>query len=175
MRKRIFLLGFAFLVFSCGKDQKVAISSESINVYFSPNGGALSAIVREIDGAKGTLDIAMFSFTSREIGDAVLRATQRGVKVRIILDQGQAKERFSRYPLFLQANIPVKLLPGGEKKFVKGLMHNKFAVIDGKEVITGSYNWTASAEKLNYENLLIIRSPDLAKKYEDYFEKMWER
>jgi len=53
-------------------------------------------------------------------------------------------------------------------------MHNKYAVIDGKTVITGSFNWTVSAEKRNDENLLVIkRLPALVEAYEKNFEKLW--
>jgi len=52
-------------------------------------------------------------------------------------------------------------------------MHNKFAVIDGVTVITGSYNWTNSARKRNDENLLTVNSPALAETYEREFERLW--
>ncbi|WP_245810077.1 phospholipase D family protein [Hydrogenobacter hydrogenophilus] len=175
MRKWGVLLILFFLFLSSCKKEEKPITFESIEVYFSPKGSAQSAIIRELQKAQKSLDIAMFAFTSRELGSAVLDAYKRGVKVRIIMDQGQAREKFSRYPIFVQAGIPVKLLPVEGKKFIKGLMHNKFAVIDRKTVITGSYNWTASAEEINYENLLIIHSQGLAEKYEDYFESMWKK
>ena len=169
---RLFLL-LLFVILSCQKEKPATF--ESISVYFSPNGGAKQAILRQINSAKESIDIAMFAFTSREIGQAVLDAHRRGIKIRIILDQKQAEEKFSRYPIFLQEGIPVKLLPVSGKKFVKGLMHNKFAIVDKQVVITGSYNWTASAEEINYENLLIIKSHELAKRYEEYFDSMWKK
>ena len=52
-------------------------------------------------------------------------------------------------------------------------MHNKFAVIDGRVLLTGSFNWTASADKRNEENLLIIMDKDLIKKYEERFVYLW--
>ncbi len=168
---------FYLFVSSCSSKPSGAktlhINNAEISVYFSPNGGASDAIIREINNAHSSIDIAMYAFTSRPIGQAVIDAYKRGVKVRLVMDVREANTRFSRSRFFYKAGIPIKTLPVEETRFVKGLMHNKFAVIDGKEVITGSYNWTASAEKLNYENLLIIRSPELANVYERYFDWMY--
>ncbi len=54
-----------------------------------------------------------------------------------------------------------------------GLMHTTFAVIDGGEVLTGSFNWTASAEKRNEENLLVATDKELSEKYSDRFNHLW--
>ena len=181
MIRKLFLLLLGAIscitVFSCSSKPSGAktlqIENAYVSVYFSPNGGASDAIIREIENAHSFIDIAMYAFTSRPIGQAVIDAYKRGVKVRLVMDVKEANTRFSRSRFFYQAGIPIKTLPVEETRFVKGLMHNKFAVIDGKEVITGSYNWTASAEKLNYENLLIIKSQKLADVYEKYFNWMY--
>jgi len=52
-------------------------------------------------------------------------------------------------------------------------MHHKFAVIDGKVLLTGSFNWTASAEHLNYENLLVFHSKEIADIFEKEFNRIW--
>jgi competence ComEA-like helix-hairpin-helix protein len=52
-------------------------------------------------------------------------------------------------------------------------MHNKFAVIDNKMVITGSYNWTASAGERNNENLLVIDDKNIIKEYQNQFNILW--
>ncbi len=166
-----------FIVYSCSQKpinaKTININNTKVSVYFSPNGGASDAIIRQIENAHSYIDIAMYAFTSRPIGQALIDAYKRGVKVRLVMDVHEANTRYSRSRFFYKAGIPIKTLPVEETRFVKGLMHNKFAVIDGSEVITGSYNWTASAEKLNYENLLIIRSPELAKIYQKYFDWMY--
>ncbi|MGC8678047.1 MAG: phospholipase D family protein [Hydrogenobaculum sp.] len=181
MIKKIFLLflgtTFCLSIYSCASKpsgaKTININNAQVSVYFSPNGGASDAIIKEIENAHSFIDIAMYAFTSRPIGQAVIDAYKRGVKVRLVMDVHEANTRFSRARFFYKAGIPIKTLPVEETRFVKGLMHNKFAVIDGKEVITGSYNWTASAEKLNYENLLIIKSQKLADIYEKYFNWMY--
>ena len=139
------------------------------NVYFSPNGGAEDAIVDAIDRAKHTIDIAIYTFTSRPIARALLEAMDAGVKVRIVMDREQSRDRYSKYRYLKKRGVPIELHRGD------GLMHNKFAVIDTQIVITGSFNWTASAELYNYENLLVINSPQLARIYEEEFTRLWKK
>lgn len=137
-------------------------------VYFSPNGGCQEAVITEITKAQKTIDIAMYSFTSREIAQALVEAQARHVMIRIVLDKAQRKERYSKSRYLISKGIDVKF------HFGPGLMHNKFAVIDGRALLTGSFNWTASANKRNEENLLILMDNDLIKKYEERFEYLWQ-
>ena len=164
---------FATLLYPAKRSKAVTlhINSADVSVYFSPDGGATDAIVKEINHAHSTIDIAMYDLTSKPIAQAIMNAEARGVKIRMVMDRKEADTRYSYASFFARNGIPVKLLP----VYRDGLMHNKFAVIDNDEVITGSFNWTYSAEHRNYENLLIIRSPQLAQVYEKYFEKMYER
>lgn len=179
MKRFFWLLIVIPFIYSCSTKpsgaKTISLQNASVSVYFSPNGGASDAIIHQINNAHSYIDIAMYAFTSRPIGQALIDAYKRGVKVRLVMDIRESKTRYSRAPFFYKAGIPIKTLPVAETRFVKGLMHNKFAVIDGKELITGSYNWTASAEKLNYENLLIIRSEALANEYEKYFNWMFNQ
>jgi len=145
------------------------LSYDSLQVYFSPQGGCQQAIVGEIGKADKTLDIAMFSFTNREIANAVTAARDRGVEVRVVLDESQAKNKYSKKNYFLNKGFSIRLASG----LGRGIMHHKFAVIDSQVVITGSFNWTANAEENNFENLLVIYSPVLAMKYADEFQKIY--
>ncbi len=56
---------------------------------------------------------------------------------------------------------------------IQSHMHNKYAIIDNKILVTGSFNWTWQAVKSNQENLIIVEKEDLVKKYKDSFEKLW--
>ncbi|HZD41304.1 MAG TPA: phospholipase D-like domain-containing protein, partial [Terriglobales bacterium] len=75
--------------------------------------------------------------------------------------------------------IPVRRLAGAKASPVdkeRGLMHQKFAVIDRQTVFTGSYNWTHAAESLNDENLLLFRdAAPLAEEYRATFFLLWGR
>ncbi len=145
-------------------------------VFFSPKGGCTDAVVRELKSAKRYIHVAMYAFTSRPIAQALIKAAKRGVKVKVVIDR-----RFCLSSKYCKANylkkrgIKVKLVsppPGPRGR--RGLMHHKFAVIDGTTLITGSFNWTASAERLNYENMLVFHSKRMAGIYEREFERLWK-
>ena len=144
--------------------------SDLVSVYFSPGRDPEGNIVGFIRACEKTLDVAIYSFTSPEICTAVLDADKRGVDVRLILDYDQGYSRFSAYTKWLKpalGNIQVKF------KTAAGLMHNKFAVGDRSAVLTGSYNWTETAEKVNHENLVIIRDKEAVEKFVMEFDYMW--
>ncbi|WP_022846665.1 MULTISPECIES: phospholipase D family nuclease [unclassified Desulfurobacterium] len=169
------LLIFYFSLFSCSfqKEQKPVVSgaaSISVEVHFSPRGGCTDTLIKEINSAKHSIDAAIYSFTSKKIVKAFIRAHKRGVKVRVIIDQGTAKSKRCVAPILKKAGVPVRFKRGSGG----GLMHNKFAVIDGRTVITGSFNWTVSAEKRNDENLVVIKDDlPLAHRYEKVFDRLW--
>jgi len=138
-------------------------------VYFSPNGGCQKAVIAEINKAHKSIDIAMYSFTSREIARALLEAKQRQVKIRITLDNAQIKDQYSKSRYLINKGVDVKFHMG------PGLLHDKFAVIDDQEVLTGSYNWTITADKKNAENLLVSTDNELAQKYTKEFRHLWSQ
>ncbi len=141
-----------------------------IKVFFSPEDDCVRQIRAEINRAQDSIDIAMYYFTSRPLAQALDKALQRGVKVRVCLDEKQRTEKYSKAKFLKSRGITVKFKNGNGV----GIMHNKFSIIDNQVVITGSYNWTASADIRNDENLLIIKSKPLAKKYAAYFSRLWE-
>jgi len=135
---------FIFIGLVIAVSLAIQASDCDVEAYFvSP---AVDGVVREeiisaIDAAEDSILIAMYSFTDDRIGDAVIRAEERGVKVYILLDDSQDSSAQGReYPKLLDAGIPIGV------EHSSGLLHDKFAVIDGLIVITGSYNWTYSAE-----------------------------
>ncbi len=138
-------------------------------IYFSPNGGVEEAIVKELDKAQNSIVIAMYSFTSRPIAQELDKLRAKNVKIRIVLDKDQETQKYSKSRYFIQRGYEVKYDTG------TGLMHNKFAVIDSKILITGSFNWTAGAEHKNEENLLILDDPTVVKKYAERFEYLWQK
>lgn len=135
----------------------------TVEVYFSPKGGATDAVVRGIDGASKEILVQAYSFTSVPIAKALLRAWKRGVKVEIVLDKGKRGERYSEAKFLADAGMPT-YLDGNHP-----IAHNKIMLIDGEIVITGSFNFTKQAEK-NGENLLVIKNNHalMAKYRENY-------
>jgi phosphatidylserine/phosphatidylglycerophosphate/cardiolipin synthase-like enzyme len=132
-----------------------------IEIHFSPKGGCTETVVDEINAAKNGILVQAYSFTSAPIAKALVDAHKRGVDVRVVLDKSQRSEKYSSADFVLHAGIPVWI---DERH---AIAHNKVMVIDGSTVITGSFNFTKSAEENNAENLLVIRSPELAGKYTD--------
>ncbi len=162
------LFSFFFLKVSFARD---------IYVYFTPSYEALDAITDEINSARETIDVAVYDFTSRPLSKALVRAKKRGVKIRVILDRqaNGPSNRYTKYTFLKNNGINVHFAIPHIAWNREGLMHNKFAIIDGDVVITGSANWTASAFKINDENVLIIHRADIANAYEKEFQYLWER
>jgi phosphatidylserine/phosphatidylglycerophosphate/cardiolipin synthase-like enzyme len=123
-------------------------------VYFSPKGGCTSAVVSQIDNAKSYILIQAYGFTSEKIILAVKNAVDRNVSVKLFLDR---TNRNNKKIQDLNATICI------DNKFA--IAHNKVMVIDGDTLITGSFNFTESAEKRNAENLLILNDKELIQKY----------
>lgn len=176
--KKIIMLSGIILIIVGFLSSLFCSPPDEIEVYFSPNGGAAHAIIEKLDGAKKSIDVAMYAFTSRELAWALIRAHEKGINVRVLLDGDFIKDKYSKHNFLSKRGINVRidkshLLQSGESK---GRMHHKFAIIDNKILITGSYNWTASAEKRNDENLLIFKNaPELVKAYRKEFDKIWHR
>ena len=165
-RKRIpfsIILILLLLVPAC-RAQEVPQSRQAqtlppIEVHFSPKGGCTEAVVRELGAAQQSVLVQAYSFTSAPIAKALVDAHKRGVEVQAVLDKSQGTEKYSSADFVIHAVIPTRI----DAKHA--IAHNKVMVIDGQTVITGSFNFTKAAEEHNAENLLVIRSPELAAKY----------
>ena len=143
----------------------LVLKNDSAQVFFSPHGGCLEAVVAALAHARKTVKVQAYSFTSAPIAAALKAAHDRGVEVAVILDKSQRTERFSDMGLLLEAGIPTWV------DAAHAIAHNKIIVIDGERLITGSFNFTKGAEERNAENLLIIQDRELAKLYEANWEK----
>jgi len=143
-------------------------SLAEIKIFFSPNGGIADEIIKQIDASQKYIDIAMYSFTSQPIAEAIIRAKNRGVKARILLDKLQAAGKYSQYQFLFDSGIEVIT------DVHAGIMHNKIAIIDGMVLFTGSYNWTKSAEEKNEENLLLfVDEEEIIKIYQTQLNYLW--
>lgn len=136
-----------------------------IRIYFTPGTDCEDNIVAEIEKAD-KIDIAVYSITNRKIVDALLVAKKRGAKIRVITDRAMAGNQYSLDEEMAAAGIPVLI----HKKHK--IMHNKYAIFDGKMVVSGSYNWTKNATTSNSENCLFFQQPN--KEYSTHFEQLWD-
>ncbi len=144
------------------------VEREPISVIFtdplSESPDAEQALAAALDSARHSIDVAMYNLTSRRLADALLDAHHRGVQVRLVMES-TAMDAASPQRL-MEAGIPII----GDRR--EGLMHNKFAVIDGYEVWTGSANWSNGLHTDN-NNLLRLRSTLAAQDYTSEFEEMF--
>ena len=150
---------------------------ETISAYFSPGGGAREAIYREIEAARGEILVAMYTFTSKSLAFALCEARKKGIKVMVIGDKQQRDVRYSKYEHLEKNGVPVRYMEaegGGRSKAMRAKFHHKFAVMDKRVVISGSFNWTSIADEKNYENVLIIRYKKLAETFRKEFRKLWK-
>ena len=166
---KIFSIGLVFLfVFAaCSNTQAtdVTINNTPAQVYFSPHGGCQDAIVREIGKSKQEILVQAYSFTSKEIAKALIDAHKRGVHVETILDKSNKSQKYSAADFTFNMGIPTFI------DAQHAIAHNKIMVVDKETVITGSFNFTKAAEEKNAENLLILKSKELAKQYIDNWNK----
>jgi phosphatidylserine/phosphatidylglycerophosphate/cardiolipin synthase-like enzyme len=134
------------------------------SVYFSPKGGCMDAIVREIKKARREVLVQAYSFTADPITLALVDAKKRGAHVEILLDRSNEQESYSDLHVLLEQGLSPLI------DSTHAIAHNKIMIIDKRTVITGSYNFTNQAEHENAENLLIIKGHgNLFRPYRDNF------
>jgi phosphatidylserine/phosphatidylglycerophosphate/cardiolipin synthase-like enzyme len=132
----------------------------SVEVHFSPKGGCTEVIVHELAQARKEILVLAYSFTSRPVAEALVEAKLRGVQVDVILDHSNENEKFTDLPFFLEQGI-APLIDANH-----AIAHNKIMLIDGRTILTGSFNFTHQAEQENAENLLVIKGhPELVQSY----------
>ncbi len=130
-------------------------------------GGVVDPLIAAIDGARQSLDVAVYEIDLMPVAEALLRARDRGVRVRVVTETDNASTR--AVARLRAGGIPVVT---DERE---GYMHNKFMVIDGERVWTGSMNFTDNDAYQNNNNAALLRSPDLARNYAAKFAAMFER
>jgi len=177
---KLFSAGLTILLLSWAQAISTARSEMVVQACFSPHGKCSAHILREIEQAKQELLVAVYAFTSDELARALIQAKNRGISVRVIIDREFDLDNNRSKGKFLEnQRIPIRRISGVRNTATdqeRGLMHQKFAVIDRKVVLTGSYNWTRAAETLNDENLLFFRdAAPLAEEYRASFFRLWER
>ena len=162
MRKSFFI---AFILLLTSVESFASSESVSVQVFFSPRSGCTDAVVSAITQAKTEILVQAYSFTSAPIAQALVEAHKRGVQVKIILDRSQRKERYSSADFTAHAGIATYI------DAAHAIAHNKVMIIDKAVLITGSFNFTKAAEDKNAENLLVVRSKDLAHTYIENWQR----
>ena len=145
-------LSFAVPVSSLGTGAAVAVC-------FSPEEDCTAFAVDAIDAAKQEILVSAYGLTTASSTvEALVRAKQRGVDIRLIADRTTPCERKSGIGPLAEAGVPIWIDRGVR------IAHSKSMVIDAKVTLTGSMNWTGSAAH-NSENINLVASPTIAAAY----------
>lgn len=158
--------------------QSIATQNNQINAYFTPQDNCERKIINVIDSAKKQILIQAYGFTSVGIGEALTRALSRGVVVRILLDKSNAKA-VAHQPVTAQDYSTLKILKKIQKAEIvidhaPGIAHNKIIIADDV-VITGSFNFTTSAQQRNAENIIILYNAQIAQIYQKNWDLRYKR
>ena len=146
----------------------LSVDGMQIETYFSPDDGVAARVVELLQGAQESIYFMAYSFTSDDIAQAMRDKFDAGLEVQGVMDSEQAKSnQGTEIDLFMQTGVDVRT------DVHKGLMHHKVIIIDRSIVITGSYNFTASAEDRNDENLVVLYSPEIAHLFIVEFERVY--
>lgn len=137
----------------------VAAQAGNASVCFTPASDCETQIVRQIEGAKREILVQAYVFTADPIAEALISAHRRGVSVSVLLDKSQLNVTKAKAKKTHKAGVSVSV-DGSHS-----IAHNKIILIDGKTVITGSYNFTKSAATRHAENVVFIRDPEIFQQY----------
>lgn len=160
-----YYMKISLLIISCFFG--IAVQADTA-VYFTPSMDCENNIIQLLNNAKQQIDIVVYSITNNNIANAIKEAHKRGVKIRILTDKTQASNKSAKASDLYNLGLDIKVHTKHR------IEHNKFVVIDGLAVMTGSYNWTASATHKNSENCLKIWNDDkTVSNYQKRFDYLW--
>lgn len=146
----------------------IPICNAKTYIYFSPSKKCESNIVKFINQSTNTIDIAVYAINNDNIVEALKKAYDRNVKLRILTDKQQASLKHSKVIELYKYGINIKV----HSKFK--IEHNKFAIFNSKIVTSGSYNWTNSATDKNSENCILMSSRSAILSYIERFQYLWD-
>jgi phosphatidylserine/phosphatidylglycerophosphate/cardiolipin synthase-like enzyme len=177
-----------------GGVKTVQVGDIRVDVLFSPHpkrdrNHGLNLLAEHLKAAKKSLDMALFVFSAQQLTNVMREQVGQGIEIRLVADPGFASRPFSEVLDLLGVSLPdhsCKVEAGNQPldQALKGVgtprlshgdkLHHKFAVIDNRKVITGSFNWSPSAAHTNDETLLVIHSPQLAKHFTREMDRLWD-
>jgi phosphatidylserine/phosphatidylglycerophosphate/cardiolipin synthase-like enzyme len=149
----------------------VPFNDDKVEFYFSPQHDVVEVMQDLIGEADHSALFMVFSFTHETLTNALSDAQANGVEVAGLLDEGQARPWYSKDEALAQAGIPLYLDGNNNSEgFAGGKLHHKALIVDAGTasdpfVVTGSFNWSKSADTKNDENLVVIRDPAIVDQY----------
>jgi phosphatidylserine/phosphatidylglycerophosphate/cardiolipin synthase-like enzyme len=159
---------FGTNVVAATPNPRVTIDGTRLDIYFSPDDHIQAKLVDLLHNAQSSIYFMAYSFTADPLGEVIRQRAGQGVTVAGVMETDQVKSNIgTEYDAFHTAGLDVRL--DGNS----GLMHHKVMIIDGQIVVMGSYNFTASAESTNDENVIVIYNPEIAARYMQEFQRVY--
>jgi phosphatidylserine/phosphatidylglycerophosphate/cardiolipin synthase-like enzyme len=173
--------------------RRVWIGPTAVEVLFTPHPRrdphhGLAWLEAQLAQTRRRADLSLFVFSAQNLADALARLRARGARIRLVADPGFAHRSFSEVLDLLALHQPDHhcRLEAGNRPWSRPLesvgtprlaagdkLHHKFAVLDRRRVISGSFNWSPAAAHQNDETLLRIDSPQLARHFEAEMDRLW--
>ncbi|HLD97220.1 MAG TPA: phospholipase D-like domain-containing protein [Candidatus Nanoarchaeia archaeon] len=151
-----------------GNAVNIALLNNTVTeVHFCPAGNCAAALIRELRQARQSITFAAYSFTSPEIANELIIRASQGINVSGVVEKSTTGSKYSKHNVLAANGVSIAI------ESSKKLMHHKFFVIDGSEIITGSFNPTENANTRNAENLIIIKNREIAEKYTEEFNRIY--
>ncbi len=149
-------------------EQKLVVNGTPIFVVFSPEDKPVQHIVPYLQNARRNIRFMAFSYTQPDMGEAMLERIKSGVTVEGVFETVGSDSQFSEM-------LPLHCAGGSVRRDGNpGFLHHKVIIIDNRIVITGSFNFSDSANTKNSENVIIIDNAEIAKRYLDEFQRVWK-
>lgn len=151
-------------------DKKSQNPLDVVKTYFSPDDQCEGVAVREIQKATKSVHVAMYSFVSSALGQALVDAARRGCEVIVVADEHQQSiDAAEAVNSMLEGEASIRYVRGKNSLGNYSAIHHKYAIIDNAVVLGGSFNWTVQANRYNDENLIVIKSKALARRFTSDF------
>ena len=147
----------------------IYISGTRVETFFEPEGDARGRIIDLVEAAESSVHFMAFTFTDDDMAAAIIAQHRRGRVVKGVIEARNIADRGSDFALFQDAGVDV--LADGNPY----MLHHKVIILDEAIVVTGSYNFSLSAANVNDENVLIIHSPDIAARYVQEFDRVYQQ
>jgi len=149
-------------------EQKITVNGTPIFVVFSPEDKPVQHIVPYLQNARRNIRFLAFSYTQPDMGEAMLERIKNGVTVEGVFETVGSDSQFSEM-------LPLHCAGGKIRRDGNpGFLHHKVIIIDNRIVITGSFNFSDSADTKNNENVIIIDNAEIAKRYLEEFQRVWK-
>ena len=145
---------------------QVTIEGTRIESYFAPEDQVAGHLMNTVSQAQESIHFLAFSFTDSELAQLLIERAEAGLSVSGVVEKRGAESEYSQFGALRRAGIDV-LVDGNPY-----IMHHKVLIIDEAIVVTGSFNFSQSANEANDENVLIIHNPDVARLYLEEFQRM---